>query len=129
MVVVPPNATASVTLPGKSATPIEVSSGTHRWSYPYSIMSNHHPRSLDNTISEFIDDPEAWRTVLTTIRQHIAVLARHMDIGTIMLHNDDLTLEQTLSLLPHTGELSQALVTALAALDRQGDEKESDKNI
>jgi alpha-L-rhamnosidase len=35
VVVVPANATASVTLPGGKATPIEVGSGTHRWSYPY----------------------------------------------------------------------------------------------
>ena len=34
-VVVPPNTTASVTLPGNDAEPIEVGSGTHRWSYPY----------------------------------------------------------------------------------------------
>ncbi|MBE3559452.1 MAG: family 78 glycoside hydrolase catalytic domain [Ktedonobacteraceae bacterium] len=34
-VVVPANTTAHVTLPGYAATPIEVGSGTHRWSYPY----------------------------------------------------------------------------------------------
>ncbi len=33
--VVPPNMTASVTLPGGNAPSIEVGSGTHRWSYPY----------------------------------------------------------------------------------------------
>jgi alpha-L-rhamnosidase len=38
-VVIPPNATASVILPGSDAPPIEVGSGTHRWAYPY------HPRS------------------------------------------------------------------------------------
>jgi alpha-L-rhamnosidase len=35
VVVVPPNATASITLPGDDAKPIDVGSGTHRWSYPY----------------------------------------------------------------------------------------------
>jgi alpha-L-rhamnosidase len=35
VVVVPPNATASITLPGDDAKPINVGSGTHRWSYPY----------------------------------------------------------------------------------------------
>jgi alpha-L-rhamnosidase len=38
-VVVPANVTATVTLPGSDTLPIEVGSGTHRWSYPY------HPRS------------------------------------------------------------------------------------
>lgn len=33
--VIPPNTTASVTLPGSSAAPIEIGSGTYRWSYPY----------------------------------------------------------------------------------------------
>jgi alpha-L-rhamnosidase len=32
-VVVPPNATARVTLPLSDAEPVEVGSGTHRWSY------------------------------------------------------------------------------------------------
>jgi alpha-L-rhamnosidase len=34
-VVVPPNATASVTLPGKEGEPLEVGTGTHHWSYAY----------------------------------------------------------------------------------------------
>lgn len=122
VVVVPPNTTASVTLPGDSTAPIEVGSGTYRWSYPYHVKSNRHPRSLDSTISEFIDDPEAWRTVLTTIRQHLAVLASHMDIGTILLHNDDMPLGQMLTLLPHTNELPAALEAALAALGCEDDE-------
>ena len=118
VVVVPPNATASVTLPGGNATSIEVGSGTHRWSYPYSIKRNLHPRSLDSTINEFIDDPEAWTTVLTTMRQHLPSLARHMDVGTMMQWNDNMTLGQMLSLLPHADELPTALRAALAALER-----------
>ncbi|MBV9229263.1 MAG: alpha-L-rhamnosidase, partial [Chloroflexi bacterium] len=35
VVMVPPNTTASVTLPGGNAAPTEVGTGTHRWSYPY----------------------------------------------------------------------------------------------
>jgi hypothetical protein len=38
-VVIPPNTTASVTLPWNEATPIEVGSGTHHWSYPYPLSS------------------------------------------------------------------------------------------
>ena len=34
-VVVPPNTTARVTLPGRDGEPIEVGAGMHRWSYPY----------------------------------------------------------------------------------------------
>jgi alpha-L-rhamnosidase len=116
VVVVPPNATASVTLPGGNATSIEVGSGTHRWSYPYHIKRNRHPRSLDCTINEFIDDPEAWTTVLTTMRQHLPSLARHMDVGTMMQWNGNMTLGQMLSLLPHADELPASLEAALAGL-------------
>jgi len=50
----------------------------------------------------------------------LPALAGHMDIGTIMLHNSDMTLEQVLSLLPHADESRPALEAALAALGRQG---------
>ena len=47
-VVVPPNTTASVTLPGGDAEPIEVGAGTHRWSYPYQVPQvARHPLSID----------------------------------------------------------------------------------
>jgi alpha-L-rhamnosidase len=120
VVVVPPNATASVTLPGGNAIPIEVGSGTHRWSYPYHVKRVRHPRSLDSTISEFIDDPEVWTTVLNTMRQHLSTLARHMDVGTIMQGNGNMTLRQILSLLPHAAQLPTALEAALAALESGG---------
>jgi len=35
MVVIPPNTTATVILPGGYGTSIAVGSGTHRWAYPY----------------------------------------------------------------------------------------------
>ena len=60
VVVVPPNATASVTLPGSDAIPIEVGSGTHRWAYPYQGPS-HPPRSLDSTLQILRKDTYADR--------------------------------------------------------------------
>ncbi len=71
-------------------------------------------------ISEFIDDPEAWTAVLSTMRKHLPALAGHMDIGTIMLHNSDMTLKQVLSLLPHADESRSALEAALTGLGRWG---------
>jgi alpha-L-rhamnosidase len=41
VVVVPPGTTARVTLPGDNTVPIEVGSGTHRWSYPFLVKSDH----------------------------------------------------------------------------------------
>jgi len=69
-------------------------------------------------MSELIDDPEAWTTVLTTVRQYMPQLASHMDVGSIMQGNGSMTLGQMLSLLPHADELHTALGTVLAALGR-----------
>jgi len=118
VVVVPPNATASVTLPGGNEPPIEVGAGTHRWSYPYHVKSTRHPLSLVSTISEFLDDPQAWTTVLSTLGQYLPALADHMDVGTMMQRNGNMTLGQMLSLLPHADELRTALEAALTALER-----------
>jgi hypothetical protein len=104
-----------VTLPGGNATPIEVGSGTHRWSYPYHVKSARHPRSLDSTISEFLDDPQAWTTVLTTMHRYIPELAR-VEVG--LRSSSDIPLRQAVSILPHADELSTALEAELAALGR-----------
>ncbi len=120
-VVVPPNATASVTLPGGDATPIEVGSGTYRWAYPYQTPSVIHPQhSLDSTLDELIDDSEAWRVVSTTMLQYRPEFAVYLETGIGMQGNGGMTLGQMLSLLPHTGELRTALEAALTALGRLG---------
>ena len=41
-VVVPPNTTAEVVLPGGDGQEITVGSGTHRWSYPYPVSDMEH---------------------------------------------------------------------------------------
>jgi alpha-L-rhamnosidase len=115
VVVVPPNATASVTLPGDNTSPIEVGAGTHRWSYPYHVKRVHHPRSLDSKVSEFLDDPEAWTTVLSTMHRYIPNLAR-VEVG--LRSSSDIPLRQAVSMLPHADELFTALEAELAALGR-----------
>ncbi len=112
VVVVPPNTTARVTLP-KGGIPLEVGSGTHRWVYPYQ-MPDPSPRVLDIKLDSLIDDPEAWNTVVKTIREHLSGLAQHMDIRTLMLQNSHMTLEQVLSLLPSADRLPSALESALS---------------
>jgi hypothetical protein len=68
--------------------------------------------------SEFIDDPEAWTTVLTTIRQHIPQLSSHLNVGSIIQEDGSMTLRESLSLLPHAKELQTALGAALAKIGR-----------
>jgi len=118
VVVVPPNTTASVILPENDAKPIEVASGTHSWSYPYHVKRVYHPLSLESTMSEFIDDPEAWTLVLKMMRQYMPQLASHMDVGSLIQGDGSMTLGQMLSLLPRCDDLRPALGAALAALDR-----------
>ncbi len=119
VVVVPPNTTASVTLPSGTGTAIEVGSGTHRWTYPYQAPSQRR-HSLDSSLAELIDDLAAWNVVVRTIQQQLSGLDRHLDISTFMLKNSSMTLEQVLSLLPQTANLHSSLEAALATVGRTG---------
>jgi alpha-L-rhamnosidase len=54
---VPPNTSAVVTLPGRES--LEVGSGEHRWSCPWSptVQSR---LTLDSSVGDLLDDPNAW---------------------------------------------------------------------
>jgi hypothetical protein len=71
---------------------------------------------LDSTLDELIDDAKAWSAVRTTMRQHLPELASHLEGSTGRPGSGDMTLRQTLSLLPHTDEVQAALEAALTAL-------------
>jgi alpha-L-rhamnosidase len=114
-VVIPPNTTARVTLPGGSGQAIKVGSGVHRWTCPYRVPSRP-VLSLESTLGELIDDPEGWNAVVKTIRLRLSGLERHQDISTLFLQNSDLTLEQMLPLLPQADTLRPALAEVLTAL-------------
>jgi alpha-L-rhamnosidase len=118
VVVLPPNTTAHVTLPGSDGIPLEVGSGTHRWVYPYRVPGPS-SRALDVRLDRLIDDPQAWNTVVKTIHQHLSGLAQHMDVRLLMLQNSHMTLEQVLSLLPPTDQLPLALESALSAVETE----------
>jgi alpha-L-rhamnosidase len=109
-VVVPPNTTAGVTLPGREAEPVEVGSGTHHWSYQHPVVVRP-PLTLDSTLGELIDDGAAWEAALTAVPG----LAR-VEFG--LQGRDGMTLGQAVSLLPHADESRAALEAALAALVR-----------
>jgi alpha-L-rhamnosidase len=114
-VVIPPNTTARVTLPGGSEQTLVLGSGTHRWRYPYQVPK-HPVRSLESTLGELIDDPEAWNAIVRTIRLRLSGLERHLDISNLLLQNSDLTLEQMLPLLPQADTLRPVLAAVLTAL-------------
>ncbi|HEY0736689.1 MAG TPA: family 78 glycoside hydrolase catalytic domain [Herpetosiphonaceae bacterium] len=118
-VVVPPNTTTSVILPGDDATPIEVGSGTHRWSRAYrSPRLERSPLSLDSTLGELIDDGAAWARVQAIIARHLPDLARQIEAQTGQSGRSDLTLRVLLAMRPPVEGLYRDLETELAALDQ-----------
>jgi alpha-L-rhamnosidase len=110
-VVVPPNTTASVTLPGGDGRPIEVGAGAHRWSYAYQDEARQ-PLRIDSTVAELVDDAGAWAVV----RDVIARLAPDAPfIWQIIRSQSDSPLREALSTLPNAGEAYAAIESGLAA--------------
>jgi alpha-L-rhamnosidase len=114
-VVVPPNTTARVTLPGSDVAPLDVGAGTHRWSYTYQDSEARPPLTLDSTIADVIDDADAWDAVMHTIAR---VAPRAPFIRRIMHSQSALSLRKVLAAVPNAGELGPAVESALAALGR-----------
>jgi len=111
-VVVPPNTTAAVTLPGGDGPSVEVGSGTHRWSYPYRpTPAPRVPLTLDSTLVELVDDAEAWATALRDIPDLAGVEVALQGRGAMPLH-------QVVARLPHADEARASLEAALAVLGR-----------
>jgi len=110
-VVVPPNTRARVTLPGTQADPVEVGSGSYHWSYAYTKPDAHPPLTLDNTVGELMQDPEAWKAVINAVQR----FTRGGGFMLRMLSNDPtLVLRQLLTRGPRTNpELVAAVEQAL----------------
>ncbi len=110
---VPPNTTASLRLPGRTDNALEVGSGKHCWTYPYSgTAAKRAPLTLDSTIGEIIDDAEAFTLVLATIRKHGAELADRM------LAQEERPLRESVSFMPQRKAILASIEEALASLMR-----------
>ncbi|HEU5103007.1 MAG TPA: glycoside hydrolase family 78 protein [Roseiflexaceae bacterium] len=113
--VVPPGVTASVSLPGGDAAPIEIGPGAHRWAYAYQIAQAQRPApTLDSSFVDLADHPEAWAAVRATIGKHAPELASSMDGG--MQGNADMTLRQLLPILPNAEAIQVELEGVLRQL-------------
>jgi len=108
---VPLNSSANVSLAGQNSGPIEVGSGRHHWSYPYQLPEvTYPPLTLDSTLGELIDSPEAYALVLSIIPQHYpAFMARMQD-------QTEVTLRQAIYSNPRTEKLGPQIDAALASL-------------
>lgn len=113
-VVVPPNTTARVVLPGNEASPAEVGSGTHHWSYPHlEKPAPRLPLSLDSTLDQLVDDPEAWTAVL----QAVPEFASRMETG--VLRAGTVPVRQAIAFLPNAAEMREKVASALDTIGRE----------
>jgi alpha-L-rhamnosidase len=108
---IPPNTSASVSLPGHHEDLIEVGSGRHHWSYPYQTPKvTHPPLTLDSTLGELIDQPEAYALVMEIVVPHDPMFMSRMRGQT------EVTLREALYHHPHTEKLGAEIEAALASL-------------
>jgi alpha-L-rhamnosidase len=110
---VPPNTSASVSLPGHHDGPIEVGSGKYHWSYPYQTPQVSYPAlTLDSTLGELIDHPAAYALVMSIIVQH------NPDVANRILGQTEVTLRQAIYHIPRAEELVAKIESALASLEQ-----------
>jgi alpha-L-rhamnosidase len=110
---VPPNTTARVTLPSGDIGVVEVGSGRYHWSYPYQEHQvTRPPQSLESTLDDLLDNPEAYALVMKIMTEHNAEFADRMNGQT------GLSLRQVAYLNPHAEELCDRIEIALASLRR-----------
>ena len=108
--VIPPNTSASVSLPGADGAPIEVGAGTHRWQYRYHDPDARPPLRLDSLVGEFIDDAGAWAMLADALAGQ-----RSSFIRSALPRQSNLALREALARLPNAGQVLAALEQALAA--------------
>jgi alpha-L-rhamnosidase len=119
-VIVPPNATASVTLPGREVEPEWVESGTHNWSYEYRNTNEGRPLSIDRLIGEICDDPEAWSAVVDVLQQRVP---GNVFFLFTLESQGKRTLREALASLPNAREMLQAIVDAFEELEQKSTPK------
>jgi alpha-L-rhamnosidase len=111
-VVIPPNASAQVTLPGSDKEPFDIGAGSYAWSYAYKDPDARQPLTIDSTIGEISDDPRAWAVVRSTL----ARLNQENSFVAIMLASQSSsTLRQALA-LANADKAALAVEEALAGL-------------
>ena len=108
---VPPNSTANVFLPGEQHGSKRVGSGSYRWTYPYQAPETILPLlTLDSTLGELIDHPEAYAVVMRIIAKHSPQFKERLEGQT------NITLRQAINGNPRTLNLGPKIEAALASL-------------
>ena len=111
-VTVPPNTSARVVLPQSDMEPIEVGSGSHSWTYPFTRPKRPN-LSLMSTFGELVEDGDAWDAIVKVAPQFAG---QEIDMGS----RSETTLAQWLAFI-HNGDAIRAdIEAALVGLEREG---------
>jgi alpha-L-rhamnosidase len=111
-VLIPPNTTAFITLPGGDTPPIEVGSGSWHWSVPYQDPDVRGPYTIDDLIGDITYDP-AVRDALMDVLQQVGASDFLMRT---LLSNRSLSLREALFMLSNYEEVVKLMNEALANL-------------
>jgi alpha-L-rhamnosidase len=111
-VVIPPNTTACVTLPGNDEPPIEIGSGVWHWSVPYQDPDARGPYTVDDLIGDIAFDHVARGALMGVLDRVEApdFLKR------ILFNERNIPLRQALSMLPNHEETINMMNNALTDL-------------
>jgi alpha-L-rhamnosidase len=111
-VLIPPNTTALVTLPGGDTPPIEVGSGSWHWSVPYQDPDMRGPYTIDDLIGDIAYDPAAREVLMDVLRELGAP-----DFLTGMLLNErNIPLREALFMLSTHEDAAKLMNEAFASL-------------
>jgi alpha-L-rhamnosidase len=111
-VVLPPNTAARVALPQSHEAPVEVGSGTHRWSYR-AVQPPRRLLNLESGFSELFADAELWAAIVK-LAPEMAVLQEITPVSS------GTTLRIQLLFQPNAEEMMASLESALAKLGYLG---------
>lgn len=113
-VVVPPNTTATVRLPGRGPEALEAGSGVHHWAYPYRRQDELPAPSPDSTLDDLYADPPSWNAVLACLLTHAPDLMGR--VVTTQRADGGVSLRQIVSSAARPGESEAALLHQLKGL-------------
>lgn len=109
--ILPPNTSAQVVLPGADA-PIEVGSGSWHWTTPYQNPDARGPYTVDDRVSDLFFDAAAREAILTTLEQlGVPRYLRHR-----LPEEGNVSLRQALRTLPNDEEVVTKLNEVLKNL-------------
>ncbi|GAB4580167.1 MAG: glycoside hydrolase family 78 protein [Anaerolineales bacterium] len=111
-VIIPPNTTARVTLPGSATPPVEVGSGAWHWTAPYHDPDARGPFTVDDLTGDILSDPAAG----DTIRDILTRLGAPAFAVAMIFNERNMPLRQALRALPHDQEVAEMIGEALATL-------------